>query len=71
MKCSNQTFIALWLNKLAFFHPAVTISLEQSVYSVAEADGVVEVCAVLQGQLTRFVSVQLSSMDGTAGESLL
>ena len=52
-------------------HPAVSISLEQSVYFVAETDGFVEVCAVLQGQLTGFVSIQLSTMDGTAGEFLL
>ena len=51
-------------------HPAVTISLEQSVYSVVEADGSVEVCAVLEGELDRFVSIQLSTMDGTASESL-
>ena len=48
-------------------HPAVTISLEQSNYAVTEADGSVEVCAVLEGELTGFVSIQLSTMDGTAG----
>ena len=37
----------------------MTISLEQSVYFVAEADGFVEVCAVLQGQLARDVEVEL------------
>ena len=47
----------------------MTVSLEQNVYSVAEVDGFVEVCAVLEGQLTGFVSLQLSTMDGTAGLS--
>ena len=49
-------------------HPAVSISLEQSVYSVAEADGFVEVCAVLQGQLARDVNVELRTEGDTASE---
>ena len=49
-------------------YPAVTISLEQSVYSVAEADGFVEVCAVLQGQLARDVNVELRTEGDTASE---
>ena len=51
----------------------MTISLEQSAYTVREAEGMVEVCAVVtQGMLApgHSVSVQLSSMDGTAGELL-
>ena len=46
----------------------MTISLEQSVYSVAEADGFVEVCAVLQGQLARDVNVELRTEGDTASE---
>ena len=46
----------------------VSISLEQSVYSVAEADGSVEVCAVLQGQLARDVNVELRTEGDTASE---
>ena len=49
----------------------MTISLEQSAYTVSEADGMVEVCAVItQGVLAQgqFVLVQLSTMDGSAGE---
>ena len=50
---------------------ALIISLEQSAYSVSEVDGMVEVCAAItQGVLAQghSVSVQLSSMDGSAGE---
>ena len=52
-------------------YPAVSISLEQSVYSVAEADGFVEVCVVLQGQLARNVNVELRTMGDTASEFVL
>ena len=48
----------------------VTISLEQSAYSVSESQGMVEVCAnVTQGMLApgHSVSVQLSTVEGTAG----
>ena len=39
------------------------------MYTVAEADGYVEVCAVTtQGQLSGAVGIQLSTMDGTASE---
>ena len=37
----------------------MAISLEQSVYYVAEADAFVMVCAVLQGQLARDAEVEL------------
>ena len=45
------------------------ISLEQSAYTVSEAEGMVEVCAVVtQGMLApgHSVSVQLSTVEGTA-----
>ena len=39
------------------------------MYTVAEADGYVEVCAVTtQGQLSSVVGIQFSTMDGTASE---
>ena len=48
------------------------ISLEQSIFSVAEVDGFVEVCAaVTQGQLPGFLGVQLSTIDVTASELFL
>ena len=49
------------------------ISLEQSAYTVSEAEGTLEVCVtVTQGMLAlgRSVSVQLTSMDGIAGKTL-
>ena len=46
----------------------MSITLEQSSYSVAEADGFVEVCAVLLGQLARDVEVELRTEGDTASE---
>ena len=38
------------------------------MHSVAEADGFVEVCAVLQGQLARDVNIELRTEGDTASE---
>ena len=46
----------------------VSISMEQSVYSVTEADGIVEVCADFQGQLARDVEIELRTEGDTASE---
>ena len=46
----------------------VSISMEQSAYSVTEADGFVEVCAALQGQLARDVEVELRTEGDTASK---
>ena len=45
------------------------VLLEQPDYSVAEGDGFVEVCAVLQGQLARDLEVELRAEGDTASES--
>ena len=49
-------------------HPAVAIALGQSSYSVAEAAGFVEVCAVLLGQAAPIVEVELRTEGDTASE---
>ena len=46
---------------------AVVIGFEQVVYSVSESDGqAVVVVAVLGGQLSRTVQIQLMTQDGIA-----
>lgn len=49
----------------------MTISLEQSVYSVSEVEGEVEVCAmVTKGKLASNLRVEMIPMAGTAGEHI-
>ncbi len=49
-----------------------TISLEQTSYIVREGEGSVMVCvAITQGQLSGFVGVQLTTMEGTASKTTL
>ncbi len=49
-----------------------TISLEQTSYIVREGEGPVTVCAAItQGQLSGFVGVQLTTMEGTASKTTL
>jgi len=51
----------------------VTISLEQSSYVVSEADGLVEVCAVLTDNLIApgiEAVVTLATQGGSAGQGL-
>ena len=44
----------------------VTVKFSESVYSVGEGGGQVEVCAILRGQIERDISVTVSTMSGTA-----
>lgn len=59
---ANTGMHALYTHSL--FNPGVTVSLEQSLYIVSEADGFVEVCAaVTQGSLARDVDVGLRTEE--------
>ena len=53
---------------MCIIYLGVSISMEQSVYSLTEADGFVEVCADLQGQLARDVEIELKTKENTASE---
>ena len=44
----------------------VTVKFSESVYSVGEVGGHVEVCVILRGQTERNISVTVSTMSGTA-----
>ena len=68
--CSRFNLFFIISLTLSFILPRsdITISLEQSSYSVAEDDGFVEVCAVLIGQLARDVEVELRPVGDTACE---
>ena len=44
----------------------MVIDLQQSIYSVAESDGSVEVCVILSSVLDRNISVILTTADITA-----
>ena len=44
----------------------VTVKFSESVYSVGEGGGQVEVCAILRGQTERDISVTVSTMSGIA-----
>jgi len=49
-----------------FSYPAVEVRFQQTVYSVMESDGIVEVCVELSGVLERDVTISLSTSDGSA-----
>lgn len=54
---------------LPHFSDTVQIQLDQGVYFVEEASGVLQVCVQVQGEnvtLERPVSVNISTMDDTA-----
>ena len=54
---------------LAFFSLDVTVSLNQSEYSVGEQESSVEVCVSLSGPIERTVLVELASSPITANDT--
>lgn len=45
---------------------AVNLFLEEDSYTVSEAEGFIEICAVLEGMIARSIMVNITTMDDTA-----